>query len=165
MDVSHRLERGTAVNVSLTARRITFDAPFTTRLSITYSDQFVGKRQIDGQSRQTSLEDIRLHYGDVYYLSNGSLVPSTTTSTAVPPSSTTTTETTTSTTMPMASTTDSQPSSSVTSPPSLKQTKETLELKSRNVSSSPNSSSSIQPVPAGLFSSFLLSLLILIVAR
>jgi len=155
MDVSHRLERGTAVNVSLTARRITFDAPFTTRLSITYSDQFVGKRQIDGQSRQTILEDIRLHYGDVYFLSNGSLVPSTTTSTAVPP--TTTTIPTTSTTPPAASTTESQPGSSVTSPPSLKQTKETLELKSRNVSSS-----SIQHPASALFSSFLVTLLLLI---
>lgn len=133
MEVSHRLERGTAVNVSLTARRITFDGPFNAQLSTTYSDQFVGRRQIDGQARQTVLEDIRLQYGDVYFVNNGSLVPGTTTS-----STTTITPTTTS----MASsttTTQSQPSSSVTLPPSLKQTKETLELKSRNVSSNSNS--------------------------
>ena len=160
MDVSHRLERGTAVNVSLAARRITFDTPFTTRLSITYSDQFVGKRQIDGQSRQTVLEDIRLHYGDVYFLSNGSLVPSTTTSTTT----TTTTTSTTTTPSPIqgSSTTEFQPSSSVTSPPSLKQTKETLELKSRNVSS-PNGSS--RPSSALLLSSFLVVSLLLLIGR
>lgn len=144
MDVSHKLERGTAVNVSLTARRITFDAPFSAQLSTTYSDQVVGRRQIDGQARQTILEDVQLQYGDVYFLNNGSLVPSTTSTST----STSTSTTTTSTTVhPVTTTTESQePSSSVTSPPSLKQTKETLELKSRNVSStgpSPATSSAI----------------------
>lgn len=153
MDVSHRLEPGTAVNVSLTARRVTFDAPFSARLGSTYSDQYVGRRQIEGQSRQTILEDIQLHYGDVYYLSNGSLVPSTTTSS-------TTSLPTSTTTAPShsASTTQSQPSSSVTSPPSLKQTKETLELKSRNVSSGGQTLST----PFALYTGFLASLIIFI---
>ena len=147
MDVSHRLERGTAVNVSLTARRITFDAPFSAKLSTTYSDQFVGQRQIDGQARQTILEDIRLHYGDVYFLNNGSLVPSTTSTSSTSTSTTTTTTTTT----------ESQPSSSVTSPPSLKQTKETLELKSRNAS---HSSSTASPTASAI-----LILLLLFIGR
>ena len=131
MDVSHRLEQGTAVNVSLTARRLTFDAPFHGQLTTTYSDQMVGRRQIEGQARQTILEEIQLEYGPVYYLTNGSVVPSTTSSTSTTSTSTTTTSPTTHTTT--TTTTDmQQSSSSVTSAPSLKQTKETLELKSRN---------------------------------
>lgn len=114
LDVSHRLERGTGVNVSLTAKRITFDAPFTAKLATTYADGFVGRRQIDGQARQTVVEDVTLHYSPVYFLSNGSVVPSTTTST--------TSTTTTTTELP---TTTSHPTT-----PHPKQTKATLEFKS-----------------------------------
>lgn len=121
VDVSHRLEPGTGVNVSLTARRVTFDAPFTAKLATTYSDKFVGKRQIDGQARQTVVEDVKLHYSPIYFLSNGSTVPSTTTTTT---STTTTTETPTTT---IQTTDEPDP---VTKAPSLKQTKVTLEFKS-----------------------------------
>lgn len=159
-DVSHRLEKGTAVNVSLTARRITFDAPFSAKLSTTYSDQFVGRRQIDGQSRQTVLEDIKLQYGDVYFVSNGSLVPSTTSSTST---TTTTTPTTPTTTTTMSTTTEPQPGSSVTSPPSLKQTKETLELKSRNVSSRSGGSTSSSVANTAVF--VFIPLLLLFIGR
>ena len=129
VDVSLRLARGTAVNVTVTGRRITFDGPFNAQLNTTYSDGFFARRQVDGQARQTLLEDVKLHYSEAYFIGNGSIVPLTTTTT------------TTTTTTEKPSTTSSPPTtekpSSVTSPPSSsKQTKETLELKSRNSNNS-----------------------------
>lgn len=152
VDVSLRLARGTAVNVTVAGRRITFDGPFNAQLNTTYSDGFIARRQVDGQARQTLLEDVKLHYSEAYFIGNGSIVPLTTTT---PQPTTTTTTSTTTEAPPSTELPKSIDDSSVTSPPSSsKQTKETLELKSRksnnsNVSSGSGShttNSSIKPI-------------------
>jgi Protein of unknown function (DUF3421) len=90
-DVSHVLDYATAVNVTVTARRISFDAPYTARLTTVYADQHHSHRQIEGNARQTLIEDIQIEYGPVYFLGNGSLVPLTTTTTSTTSTTTTTT--------------------------------------------------------------------------
>ena len=125
LDVSYRLDRGTAVNVTLTAVRITFDGPHVAALTTTYADGSITKRQIDGLARQTLIEDLKLTYSPAYYLSDGSLVPERTTTTST---------TTTTTESPSTTTTKEEASTAVKPASSL--TKETLELKSRKDNSS-----------------------------
>lgn len=134
VDASHRLEHGTGVNVSVTARRVTFDAPFNAKLATGYSDDHSATRTVDGNARQTLIEDIGVDVGNVYFLNNGSLVPVTTTTTT-----STTTTTTTTTEAPMTSTAPqfSDPQH-VTAQTSVR-SKETLQLTSHTQSGSSSS--------------------------
>lgn len=149
LDVSQVLDRGTAVNVTLTARRVTFDGPYAAALTTKYADGSVTKRQIDGQARQTMLEDLRVSYSPAYYLSDGSPVPQWSTTASTP----STTETTTTTTTPTPAITTEWTGAPTSKIPlaSSKQTKETLELKSRKASAATSSSMSPSTATVGLF--------------
>lgn len=50
-DASFWLEHGTAVNVTLSAKRVTFDAPYTALLTTAYADGKITQRPIEGIRR------------------------------------------------------------------------------------------------------------------
>ncbi|XP_011694033.1 PREDICTED: protein unzipped [Wasmannia auropunctata] len=97
------LEPGTAVNVTLQANYTDMEVPYTATLVSHYEDGVTTSRTISGTRQEETLFDVAAEFGAIYFLSNFSLVPTTT-----PPPTTTTelpTTTTVMTTTTMVTTT------------------------------------------------------------
>lgn len=90
--IEYVLAAQTAVNVTLKAKYVDADIPYSATLVSLYRDDNEYKRTIEDNLREAMLQDIIAEYSPVYFIRNNSLVPTTTTTT------TTTTSTTTSTT-------------------------------------------------------------------
>ncbi|XP_003704004.1 beta-pore-forming protein unzipped [Megachile rotundata] len=86
------LEPGTGVNVTLRANYTDMEVPYSGTLISHYEDGETKSRVISGIRREESMFDITPEFGPIYFLSNYSLVPTTT----VPP----TTEATSTTPLP-----------------------------------------------------------------
>uniref|UniRef100_A0A1B0FPQ9 Uncharacterized protein n=1 Tax=Glossina morsitans morsitans TaxID=37546 RepID=A0A1B0FPQ9_GLOMM len=96
--VHTKLWPGTALNVTLKGNYVTLEAPYTAKLFAFYygSDDSVS-RKITSEVRKSYLKEVKLEFSPVYWLENGTVIPTTTTSTT----STTTHATTTSTDQPL----------------------------------------------------------------
>ncbi|KAH8283466.1 hypothetical protein KR018_002993 [Drosophila ironensis] len=96
--VHTKLWPGTAINVTLRGNYVTLEAPYTGKLFAFYygSDESVS-RKISADVRKSYLKDVKLEFSPVYWIENGTLVPTTTTTTTTTSTSTTTHATTTST--------------------------------------------------------------------
>lgn len=90
--VERVLEPGTACNVTLRGNYTDMDVPYTATLVAYYPDGKTKSRIIHGNKVEVGMMDVTPDYGDIYYLRNNSLVPTTTTTTTT---STTTTSTST----------------------------------------------------------------------
>ncbi|XP_017148771.1 protein unzipped [Drosophila miranda] len=95
--VQTKLWPGTAINVTLRGTYVTLEAPYTAKLFAFYygSDESVS-RKINADVRKSYLKEVKLEFSPVYWIENGTLVPTTTTTTTTS-TSTTTHATTTST--------------------------------------------------------------------
>ncbi|EDW74061.2 uncharacterized protein Dwil_GK21574 [Drosophila willistoni] len=98
--VHTKLWPGTAINVTLRGNYVTLEAPYTAKLFAFYygSDESVS-RKISAEVRKSYLKDVKLEFSAVYWIENGTVVPTTTTTTTST-TSTTTHATTTSTKEP-----------------------------------------------------------------
>ncbi|KAH8257643.1 hypothetical protein KR038_004246 [Drosophila bunnanda] len=109
--VHTKLWPGTAINVTLRGNYVTLEAPYSGKLFAFYygSDESVS-RKISAESQistyfhylqvsKSYLKDVKLEFSPVYWIENGTLVPTTTTTTTTS-TSTTTHATTTSTNEP-----------------------------------------------------------------
>lgn len=116
-----KLAPGTAINVTLTGNYVTLEAPYTAKLSAFYHDSESVSRKINAevslysyidtqiqfyiypisarQVRKSYLKDVKMEFSPMYWIENGTVVPTTTTSTTST-TSTTTHATTTSTNEP-----------------------------------------------------------------
>ncbi|XP_030375174.1 protein unzipped [Scaptodrosophila lebanonensis] len=96
--VHTKLWPGTAINVTLRGNYVTLEAPYTAKLFAFYygSDESVS-RKITSEVRKSYLKDVKLEFSPVYWIENGTIVPTTTTTSTT---STTTHATTTSTNEP-----------------------------------------------------------------
>ncbi|XP_054736831.1 protein unzipped [Anastrepha obliqua] len=94
--VHTKLWPGTALNVTLKGNYVTLEAPYTAKLYAFYYgiDDSVS-RKITAEVRKSYLKDVKLHFSPVYWIENGTIVPTTTT-TSTTSTSTTTNPTTTS---------------------------------------------------------------------
>lgn len=91
--VSSNLPPGTAINVTLMGEYVTVEAPYRAKLFAFYQGISESmSRNITAEVRKSYLKDIKLDYSPVYWIENGSFVPTTTTTTTT---STTTHPTTT----------------------------------------------------------------------
>ncbi|KAH8401048.1 hypothetical protein KR009_002703 [Drosophila setifemur] len=99
--VHTKLWPGTAINVTLRGNYVTLEAPYSGKLFAFYygSDESVS-RKISADVRKSYLKDVKLEFSSVYWIENGTLVPTTTTTTTTTSTSTTTHATTTSTNEP-----------------------------------------------------------------
>lgn len=96
--VSTNLPPGTALNVTLKGNYTSLEAPYSATLIAYYngSDEKVS-RKISSTVQKSNLRDIKLEFSPVYWIENGTFIPTTTTTTTT---STTTEPTTTSTKEP-----------------------------------------------------------------
>lgn len=90
--VSSNLPPGTAINVTLMGDYVTLEAPYRAKLFASYQGipEIVSKN-ITLEVRKSFLKDIKLEYSPIYWIENGTFIPTTTTTTT----STTTHPTTT----------------------------------------------------------------------
>ncbi|XP_023163132.1 protein unzipped [Drosophila hydei] len=95
--VFSKLWPGTAINVTLLGNYVTLEAPYTAKLSAFYYDSESVSRKISAEVRKSYLKDVKMEFSPVYWIENGTLVPTTTTTSTT---STTTHATTTSTNEP-----------------------------------------------------------------
>ncbi|KAH8233172.1 hypothetical protein KR026_005044 [Drosophila bipectinata] len=97
--VHTKLWPGTAINVTLRGNYVTLEAPYTGKLYAFYygSDEIVS-RKIRADVRKSYLKDVKLEFSPVYWIENGTLVPTTTTTTTTTTSTSTTTHATTTST-------------------------------------------------------------------
>lgn len=95
--VYSKLLPGTAINVTLRGNYVTLDAPYTAKLSAFYYDSESVSRKISAEVRKSYLKEVKMEFSPLYYIENGTLVPTTTTTSTT---STTTHATTTSTNEP-----------------------------------------------------------------
>ncbi|CAD7089199.1 unnamed protein product [Hermetia illucens] len=92
--VSTTLKPGTALNVTLKGNYTTLDAPYKATLVAYYADNDDSiSRKISANVQKYYMQDIKFEFSPVYWLENGTLLPTTTTTTT-----TTTTEPTTTST-------------------------------------------------------------------
>lgn len=98
--VHTKLWPGTAINVTLRGVYVTLEAPYSGKLFAFYygSDESVS-RKISAEVRKSYLKEVKLEFSPVYFIENGTIVPTTTTTTTTS-TSTTTHATTTSTNEP-----------------------------------------------------------------
>ncbi|XP_016947339.1 protein unzipped [Drosophila biarmipes] len=98
--VHTKLWPGTAINVTLRGVYVTLEAPYNGKLFAFYygSDESVS-RKISAEVRKSYLKEVKLEFSPVYFIENGTIVPTTTTTTTTS-TSTTTHATTTSTNEP-----------------------------------------------------------------
>ncbi|XP_055853982.1 protein unzipped [Episyrphus balteatus] len=90
--VSSNLPPGTAINVTLLGDYVTLEAPYRAKLFAFYQGISESvSRNITAEVRKSYLKDIKLEYSPVYWIENGTFIPTTTTTTT----STTTHPTTT----------------------------------------------------------------------
>ncbi|XP_066596434.1 protein unzipped isoform X2 [Prorops nasuta] len=89
------LEPGVGVNLTLRANYSVIEVPYTAKLVSHYEDGDTKARSISGIRREETMTDIIHEFGPIYYLSNFSLVPSTTMLPIVQPTTSTTTTTVT----------------------------------------------------------------------
>ncbi|XP_053987878.1 protein unzipped [Hylaeus volcanicus] len=75
------LEPGTGINVTLKANYTDMDVPYSGTLISHYEDGETKSRVINGIRREETMFDVKPEFGPIYFLSNYSLVPTTT----VPP--------------------------------------------------------------------------------
>ncbi|XP_067627487.1 protein unzipped [Eurosta solidaginis] len=94
--VHTKLWPGTALNVTLKGNYVTLEAPYSAKLYAYYYgiDESVS-RKITAEVRKSYLKDVKLEFSPVYWIENGTLIPTTTT-TSTTSTSTTTNPTTTS---------------------------------------------------------------------
>ncbi|KAM8712254.1 hypothetical protein ACLKA7_012729 [Drosophila subpalustris] len=95
--VSAKLLPGTAINVTLRGNYVTLDAPYVAKLFAFYHDSESVSRKISAEVRKSYLKDVKMEFSPVYWIENGTLLPTTTTTSTT---STTTHATTTSTNEP-----------------------------------------------------------------
>ncbi|XP_076626660.1 beta-pore-forming protein unzipped [Colletes latitarsis] len=72
------LEPGTGVNVTLNANYTDMEVPYSGTLISHYEDGETKSRVINGIRREETMFDIKPEFGPIYFLSNNSLVPTTT---------------------------------------------------------------------------------------
>ncbi|KAG6457567.1 hypothetical protein O3G_MSEX010365 [Manduca sexta] len=84
------LEPGTACNVTFRGNRTDRDVQYTATLITSYNGKDSRSRQMRGQRIENTLE-VEAIYGEIYFVGNNSLVPTTTTTTTTTTSTTTTT--------------------------------------------------------------------------
>ncbi|EDV98473.1 GH22655 [Drosophila grimshawi] len=92
--VYSKLWPGTAINVTLRGNYVTLYAPYTAKLSAFYDDSESVSRNISAEVTKKYLKDVKMEFSPVYWIENGTMVPTTTTTSTT---STTTNPTTTST--------------------------------------------------------------------
>ncbi|XP_052843678.1 protein unzipped [Drosophila gunungcola] len=98
--VHTKLWPGTAINVTLRGNYVTLEAPYSGKLfAFYYGSEESVSRKISAEVRKSYLKDVKLEFSPVYWIENGTLVPTTTTTTTTS-TSTTTHATTTSTNEP-----------------------------------------------------------------
>jgi hypothetical protein len=90
--VDYLLDPGTAVNVTLHGNHTESEVPYTGKLVAVYADDYTKARTINGSRREVAMLDVKPEFGPVYFIGNGSLVPTTTTTTTTSTTTTTTTE-------------------------------------------------------------------------
>ncbi|KAH8298487.1 hypothetical protein KR044_006131 [Drosophila immigrans] len=95
--VYSKLWPGTAINVTLRGNYVTLDAPYAAKLFAFYYDSESVSRNINAEVRKSYLKDVKMEFSPVYWIENGTVVPTTTTTSTT---STTTHATTTSTNEP-----------------------------------------------------------------
>uniref|UniRef100_A0A0A1XP79 Protein unzipped n=1 Tax=Zeugodacus cucurbitae TaxID=28588 RepID=A0A0A1XP79_ZEUCU len=94
--VHTKLWPGTALNVTLKGNYVTLEAPYTAKLyAFYYGIEDSVSRKISADVRKNYLKDVKLEFSPVYWIENGTFVPTTTT-TSTTSTSTTTNPTTTS---------------------------------------------------------------------
>ncbi|XP_039481558.1 protein unzipped [Drosophila santomea] len=98
--VHTKLWPGTAINVTLRGNYVTLEAPYSGKLfAFYYGSEESVSRKISAEVRKSYLKEVKLEFSPVYWIENGTLVPTTTTTTTTS-TSTTTHATTTSTKEP-----------------------------------------------------------------
>ncbi|XP_060660703.1 protein unzipped [Drosophila nasuta] len=90
--VYSKLWPGTAINVTLRGNYVTLDSPYSAKLSAFYYDSESVSRLINAEVRKSYLKDVKMEFSPVYWIENGTVVPTTTTTSTT---STTTHATTT----------------------------------------------------------------------
>ncbi|KAH8354999.1 hypothetical protein KR093_003503 [Drosophila rubida] len=95
--VYSKLWPGTAINVTLRGNYVTLDAPYAAKLFAFYYDSESVSRNINAEVRKSFLKEVKMEFSPVYWIENGTVVPTTTTTSTT---STTTHATTTSTNEP-----------------------------------------------------------------
>ncbi|ALC42815.1 uzip [Drosophila busckii] len=98
--VSAKLWPGTAINVTLLGNYVTLEAPYSAKLFAYYHGSESVSRKISAELRKSYLKDVKLEFSPVFWIENGTIVPTTTT-TSTTSTSTTTHATTTSTNEPV----------------------------------------------------------------
>lgn len=87
------LQPGTAINVTLLGNYTEMEAPYHANLKAYYDDNSdPSSRRLSGYMLSKDMEDVKIEFSPIYWIENGTLVPTTTTTT------TTTTSTTEATT-------------------------------------------------------------------
>uniref|UniRef100_A0A8D8A5E9 Protein unzipped n=1 Tax=Culex pipiens TaxID=7175 RepID=A0A8D8A5E9_CULPI len=87
------LQPGTAINVTLLGNYTEMEAPYHANLKAYYDDNSdPSSRRLNGYMLSKDMEDVKIEFSPIYWIENGTLVPTTTTTT------TTTTSTTEATT-------------------------------------------------------------------
>ncbi|XP_055908239.1 protein unzipped isoform X2 [Eupeodes corollae] len=80
--VSSNLPPGTAINVTLLGDYVTLEAPYRAKLFSFYKGSSESRsRDIKAEVRKSYLKDIKLEYSDIYWIENGTFIPTTTTTT------------------------------------------------------------------------------------
>ncbi|CAL7946840.1 unnamed protein product [Xylocopa violacea] len=82
------LEPGTAINVTLKANYTNMEVPYTGTLISHYEDGETKSRVISGIRTEETMFDVKPEFGPIYFLSNYSLVPTTTVPPTTEPSTT-----------------------------------------------------------------------------
>lgn len=84
------LQPGTAINVTLLGNYTEVEAPYHANLKAYYDDNSdPASRKLSGYMLSKDMEDVKIEFSPIYWIENGTLVPTTTTTTTTTTTSTT----------------------------------------------------------------------------
>ncbi|XP_055529404.1 protein unzipped [Wyeomyia smithii] len=84
------LQPGTAINVTLLGNYTEMEAPYVANLKAYYDDNSDPvTRKLNGYLMSKDMEDVKIEFSPIYWMENGTLVPTTTTTTTTTTTSTT----------------------------------------------------------------------------